>query len=234
MKYWQDRQNTTHRAAIVYQVYWSLLSYKQQSKAQLYYLFYADLKTWQEQTKYLQKTAFVKVVRLFGKLKGSFWSRRQQLYNSSSCLLNVKVIFPFSKQVAVIGVHTYQTAWKPQPSTSTVGWADDLWAAWATFLYVAQHCANSICWKRALQWHLRVFPQAEMQNQSSLSRISVAPTQLYCHPISFNLWANNSGEQHQKTLSWGCSWGVALGRDSSVFAAKCTRNSVMAGKRKAE
>lgn len=97
-------------------------------------------------------------------------------------------------------------------------------------LYVAQHCANSICSENqkkkkkqqgALQWLLRVFPPAEMQNQSSLGHISVAPTQLHCHPISFDLWADNSGKRHQKTLLHGCS---------SVLGTKWTQTFIMAGK----
>lgn len=42
-----------------------------------------------------------------------------------------------------------------------------------------------------------VFPPGhKCKNPSSLSRISVAPTQLYCHPISLNLWADNSRKRH--------------------------------------
>lgn len=61
-----------------------------------------------------------------------------------------------------------------------------------------------LCCLTLLKWHLLKkdgcltfilaagFSPRRDLNQSSLSHISVAPTQLYCHPISLNLWYDNS------------------------------------------
>lgn len=154
------------------------------------------------------QTALEKVVRLFVKLKGSFWSPRQKRYNFSSRLLSVKVIFPFPEQVAVTGARTYRTAWTRQPSTSVRAELMTSGPLEQHFCRLRNAALIAFAENGPYNGSGGFSPPAEMQNPSSLSRISVAPTQRYCHPISLNLWANNSKNAAPKDtftrlLLWG-------------------------------
>lgn len=162
MKYWSTGRPQTHTAALVYQVYCPTNNSQGLNFIYLFLLIYGrgenKVPAWTPNC--IRESCPV----VCEALKGLCGSLRQQLYNFSFRLLSMKVIFPFSKQAAVIGARAYTDCLNASAVPLRVGWADDLWAAWATFLPVAQHCANSICWERALQGLWWGFPpQAEMQ-----------------------------------------------------------------------